>query len=89
MYFSVDSCDKQVTSVRFKDENNNSEMRLKVNALKVLFALRSNVDSTIFKYSVPKRCIHKVNIPYYVYISFWDTLYSVTFESELSFEVCY
>jgi hypothetical protein len=26
--------------------------------------------------SVPKRCIHKVNIPYYnVYISFWDTLY--------------
>jgi hypothetical protein len=26
--------------------------------------------------SVPKRCIHKVNIPYYnVYTSFWDTLY--------------
>jgi hypothetical protein len=26
--------------------------------------------------SVPKRCIHKVNILYYnVYTSFWDTLY--------------
>jgi hypothetical protein len=24
---------------------------------------------------IPKRCIHKVNIPYYnVYASFWDTL---------------
>jgi hypothetical protein len=28
--------------------------------------------------SVPKRCIHKVNIPYYnVYTTFWDTLYMV------------
>jgi hypothetical protein len=27
---------------------------------------------------VPKRCIHKVNIPYYnVYTSFWDVLYVV------------
>jgi hypothetical protein len=23
----------------------------------------------------PKKCIHKVNIPYNVYTSFWDTLY--------------
>jgi hypothetical protein len=29
---------------------------------------------TIHIQSVPKRCIHKVNIPYYnVYTSFWDT----------------
>jgi hypothetical protein len=29
-----------------------------------------------FMQSVPKRCIHKVSIPYYVYTSFWDTLYN-------------
>jgi hypothetical protein len=30
----------------------------------------------IYIQGVPKRCIHKVNIPYYnVYTSFWDTLY--------------
>jgi hypothetical protein len=40
--------------------------------------------SPILRYiqSVPKRCIHKVNIPYYnVYTSFWDTLY-ITHEVE-------
>jgi hypothetical protein len=35
--------------------------------------------------SVPKRCIHKVNIPYYnVYTSFWDILYLFPI-----FAICY
>jgi hypothetical protein len=43
----------------------------------------------VFKHfiqSVPKRCIHKVNIPYYnVYASFWDTLYLAYMLSPLKF----
>jgi hypothetical protein len=34
--------------------------------------------------NVPKRCIHKVNIPYYnVYTSFWDNLYIYAYISLL------
>jgi hypothetical protein len=37
----------------------------------VQFLLLSKIQN------VPKRCIYKINIPYYnVYASFWDTLYS-------------